>query len=98
MEVTILPKWRKIRINHKRSVLQKSQKLLAENCHERPPIQKISKAIHSISMAGYVPAVLAIVCAKLHAREASIFLIFFYDFLRYNWIFLHFDSSKPFCF
>ena len=32
---------------------QKSQKLLAENLHERMPIQNISIAIHSISKAGY---------------------------------------------
>ena len=32
---------------------QKSQKLLAENLPERPPIQNISIAIHSISKAGY---------------------------------------------
>ena len=32
---------------------QKSQKLLAENLRERPPIQNISIAIHSISKAGY---------------------------------------------
>ena len=32
---------------------QKSQKLFAENLCERPPIQNISIAIHSISMAGY---------------------------------------------
>ena len=32
---------------------QKSQKLLAENLRERPPIQKISIAIHLISKAGY---------------------------------------------
>ena len=31
----------------------KSQKLLAENLCERPPIQNISIAIHSISKAGY---------------------------------------------
>ena len=30
-----------------------SQKLLAENLRERPPIQNISIAIHSISEAGY---------------------------------------------
>ena len=32
---------------------QKSQKLLAENLRERPPIQNFSIAIHSISKAGY---------------------------------------------
>ena len=31
----------------------KSQKLLAETLRERPPIQNISIAIHSISKAGY---------------------------------------------
>ena len=55
---------------------QKSQKLLAENLHERPPIQNISMAIHSISKAGIVIAVLAIVRTELRAREASSFCDF----------------------
>ena len=55
---------------------QKSQKLLAENLRERPPIQNISIAIHSISKAGYVTAVLAIVRTELRAREASSSVIF----------------------
>ena len=48
---------------------QKPQKLLAGNLHERPPI-------HSISEAGYVTAVLAIVLTELRAREASSFCDF----------------------
>ena len=55
---------------------QKSQKLLAENLRERPPIQNISIAIHSVSKAGFVTAVLAIVHTELHAREASSFCDF----------------------
>ena len=55
---------------------QKSQKLLAENLRERPPIQNISIAIHSISKAGYVTAVLAIVRTALRGREASSFCDF----------------------
>ena len=55
---------------------QKSQKLLAENLRERQPIQNISIAIHSISKAGYVTAVLAIVRTALRGREASSFCEF----------------------
>ena len=55
---------------------QKSQKLLAENLRERPPIQNISIAIHSISKAGYVTAVLAIVRTALRGREVSSFCDF----------------------
>ena len=52
---------------------QKSQKLLAENLPERPSIQNI----HSISKAGYVTTVLAIVCIhELYALEASSFCDF----------------------
>ena len=57
--------------------LQKSQKLLAENLRERPPIQNISIAIHSISKAGYCNRrILAIVRTELRAREASSFCDF----------------------
>ena len=45
--------------------------MLAEKLHERPPISEHSIAIHSISKAGYVTAVLAIVRTELRAREAS---------------------------
>ena len=55
---------------------KKSQKLLAENLCERPSIQEQSIAIHSISKAGYVTTVLAIVHTELHAREASSFCDF----------------------
>ena len=50
--------------------------MLAENLHERPPIQNISIAIHSISKAGYVTAVLAIVRTELRARKTSSFCDF----------------------
>ena len=52
---------------------QKSQKLLAENLHERLSYSEHSIAIHAISKAGYVTAVLAIVRTELRAREASSF-------------------------
>ena len=51
---------------------KKSQKLLAENLRERPPIQKIYIAIHSISKAGYVTAVLAIVHFELRRRAVAV--------------------------
>ena len=54
----------------------KSQKLLAENLHKRPPYSEHSIAIHSISNAGYVSAVLAIVRTELRAREANSFCDF----------------------
>ena len=55
--------------------LKKSQKLLAENLHERLSFQN-TIAIHSISKAGYVTAVLAIVRTELRAWEASSFCDF----------------------
>ena len=56
---------------------RKSQKLLAENLHERRPIHNIySIAIHSISKAGYVTTVLTIVRTELRTREASSFCDF----------------------
>ena len=45
--------------------------MLSENLHERPPIQNISIAIHSISKAGYVTGVLAIVRTELRARPGG---------------------------
>ena len=58
---------------------QKSPKLLTENLHEGPPKGAYSEhsiAIHSISKAGYVTAVLAIVRTELLAREARSFCDF----------------------
>ena len=59
-------------------IFQKSQKLFTENLPEMPPIQKSehSIAIHSISLMGYVAAVLAIVRTELRAWEASSFCDF----------------------
>ena len=59
-------------------IFLKSQKLLTENLYERPPIQKseYSMAIHSMSMAGYVTAVLAFVHAELCGRESRSFCDF----------------------
>ena len=73
---------------------QKSQKMLAENLHERPPIQNIS-----ISKVGYVTAILAIVRTELRARKASSFCdfwkitscnftLFFFFFFHANNFFL----------
>ena len=53
-------------------IFQKLQKLLTENLNERLP----KVAIHSISMAGYVTAVPAIVHGKLQAQEPSSFCDF----------------------
>ena len=51
-----------------------------------------SIAIHSISMAGYVNAVRAIVCFELPAREASSFCDFLKTvLLRFHHIYLLFD-------
>ena len=55
---------------------QKSQKMLAENLHEKVAYSEHSIAIHSISKAGYVTAVLAIVRSELRAREARSFCDF----------------------
>ena len=53
---------------------QKSQKLLAENLRERPPIQNISIAIHSISKAGYCNRRTGYVRKELRARGGEQFL------------------------
>ena len=56
---------------------QKSQKLLAENLHERPPIQNIHS--YSFNFKGGLcnrPAVLSTVRTELRAREASRFCEF----------------------
>ena len=60
---------------------KKSQKMLPENLHERPPIHSIT--IHSISMVGYgglcnrrIKYIVAIVRTELCAREASSFCDF----------------------
>ena len=55
---------------------KKSQKLLAENLRERPPIQNISIAIFILLRRVIVTAVLAIVHTELRAREASSFCDF----------------------
>ena len=52
-------------------IFRKSQKLLTEAAYAEHSI-----AIHSISMAGYVNAVRAIVCFELPAREANSFCDF----------------------
>ena len=53
---------------------------IAETAHQASSTEAAysehSIAIHSISMAGYVNAVRAIVCFKLPAREASSFCDF----------------------
>ena len=55
----------------------KSQKLLTENLHIHAHWEGHQMySEHSISMAGYVTAVLAFVRAELHAREASHFHAF----------------------
>ena len=72
-------KRRKMRLNHERSYF--------ENCRNCSPSElwassteaaysEHSIAIHSISMAGYVNTIRAIVCFELPAREASSFCDF----------------------
>ena len=69
---------------------KKSQKLLAENLHERPPIQNISIAIHSIWKAGYCNR-----CTELRAREASSFCDFWnMTSCDFTLFYSFFDSSK----
>ena len=58
-------------------ILSKSHKLLTENLHKRPPIQNIQWLFIQFQRAGYVTAVLAIVCAELRAQEVSTFCEFF---------------------
>ena len=51
---------------------KKSQKMLPENLHDRKAAySKHSIAIHSISKAGYVTTILAIVRTELRAQEAG---------------------------
>ena len=57
-------------------IFQKSQKLLAENLHEKAAYSEHSITIHSISMAGYVTTAPAFVSGKFKAREASNFCDF----------------------
>ena len=63
-------------VNHERSFSK-----IAETAHRTSSTEAAysehSIAIHSISMAGYVNAVRAIVCFELPAREASSFCDFF---------------------
>ena len=55
-----------------------SQKLLTERGPQRQPIQNISIAIHSISIAGYVTAVLALsACCEPPARDISAVSVIF---------------------
>ena len=80
-------------------IFQKSQKLLTENLHETAYLEH-SKAIHSISKAGYVTAVLVIVCVELHAREASSFFDFWkmtsYDFALFYYFFYSIKYNQAF--
>ena len=61
-----------IAMKSQKVTFQKSQNLLAENLQERPSIQNII-AIHSMSKAGYVTTLLAIVRTELRARETFFF-------------------------
>ena len=64
-------------VKSRKVVFRKSQILLAERAPRTWAYSKHSIAIHSISMAGCVNAVRAIVCFELPAREASSFCYFF---------------------
>ena len=76
---------------------------ITETARWEPPWKAVysehSIAIHSISKAGYVTAVLAIVRTELRAREVSSFMWFLKkDLLRFHLILFFFDSSKLFFF
>ena len=74
---------------------QKSQKLLAENLRERPPIQNISIAIHPISKGGYCNCRTGYCPYRAPCLGGEQFLWFFkHDLLRFYLILFFFDSSK----
>ena len=74
---------------------QKSQKLLAENLRERPPIQNISIAIHSISKAGYCNRRTGYCPYRAPCPGGEQFLWFLkHEFLRFYLILFFCDSSK----
>ena len=84
-----------MRLNHDKGNFSK----IAETAHRASSTDAAysehSIAIHSISMAGCVNAVPAIVCFELPAREAKQFVWFLkIDLLRINCIYLLFDWSK----
>ena len=58
-------------VKSRKVIFRKSQKLLTERASTEAAYSE-----HSISMAGYVNAVLAFVCFELPAREASRFCDF----------------------
>ena len=76
-------------VNHERSFLK-----IAETAHLASSTEA-AYSEHSISIAGFVNAVRAIVCFELPAREASNFEI---DLLRFHRIYLLFDWTKLFFF
>ena len=57
-------------------ICRKSQKLLTKRAPRRQPIQNISIAIHSISMVGYVTAVLALSAANSQLGRRAVSVIF----------------------
>ena len=57
-------------------IFQKSQKLLIERAPQRQPIQNISIAIHSISMAGYVTAIWALTAENSQPWSRTVSVIF----------------------
>ena len=67
------------------------------NCSLRTSYSEHSIAIHSISKAGYVTAVLAIVRVEIHAREVSNFC-FFIDLLQFHLISLFLFIYQTFIF
>ena len=60
----------------KKEIFRKSQKLLTERAPQRQPIKNILIAIHSISMAGYVTAVLALSVANSKPGRRAVSVIF----------------------
>ena len=64
-------KKKKNMVKSRKVIFRKSQKLLTEAAYSEH-----SRAIHSISIAGYVHAVPAFVCFELPALEASSFCDF----------------------
>ena len=77
-------------------IKKKSQKLLTNNLHKRPPIDsEQSIAIHSISIAGYVTAIVAFVHAELHTWKASILHVHVCDFFVFVFFLARMTISWP---
>ena len=63
-------------VKSQKEIFWKSQKLLTKRAQQRQPIQNISIAIHSISMAGYVTTVLAFAAVNSQPRARAVSVSF----------------------